>query len=65
MISLDQVTDKVFAPAPSVINRVDRKREIQLSANLANLSLGKFEEKFNPVIQELGRPPGYKFVAGG
>ncbi|TGE32973.1 efflux RND transporter permease subunit [Desulfosporosinus sp. Sb-LF] len=65
MISLDQVTDKVFAPAPSEISRSDRKREIQLSANLANLSLGKFEEKFNPVIQELGLPPGYKFVAGG
>jgi len=65
MISLDQVTDKVFAPAPSLINRAERKREIQLSANLANLSLGKFEEKFNPVIQELGLPPGYKFVAGG
>nr|WP_235838861.1 efflux RND transporter permease subunit [Desulfosporosinus metallidurans] len=65
MISLDQVTDKVFAPAPSEISRSDRKREIQLSANLANLSLGKFEEKFNPVIQELGLPPGYKLVAGG
>lgn len=65
MISLDQVTNKVFAPAPSEISRSDRKREIQLSANLANLSLGKFEEKFNPVIQELGLPPGYKFVAGG
>ncbi len=65
MISLDQVTNKVFAPAPSEISRTDRKREIQLSANLANLSLGKFEEKFNPVIQELGLPPGYKLVAGG
>lgn len=65
MISLDQVTEKVFAPAPSEIDRSDRQREIQLSANLANLSLGKFEEKFNPVIKTLDLPPGYKFVAGG
>lgn len=65
MISLDQVTNKVFAPAPSEISRSDRKREIQLSANLVKLSLGKFEEKFDPVIQELGLPPGYKLVAGG
>lgn len=65
MVSLDQVTEKVFAPAPSEITRTDRKKEIQLSANLANLSLGKFETKFNPVIQELGLPSGYKLVAGG
>ena len=65
MISLDQVTNKVFAPAPSEISRMDRKREIQLSANLVKLSLGVFEKKFDPVIQELGLPPGYKLVAGG
>ncbi|MHB1651864.1 MAG: efflux RND transporter permease subunit [Desulfitobacteriaceae bacterium] len=65
MISLAQVTGRVFAPAPSEITRSDRMKEIQLSANLANLSLGKFQTQFATAAKGLGLPAGYKLIARG
>lgn len=65
LISLAQVTDKVFAPAPSEISRSDRMKEIQISANLQGTSLGEFQKKFNEAVKEIDLPSGYKFVARG
>lgn len=66
MIPLSQVTETVFSGAPNEISRYDRTREITLSANLENTSLGEFEKEFmKRVEQELEMPEGYRIYAGG
>ncbi|MGQ9532879.1 MAG: efflux RND transporter permease subunit [Desulfotomaculales bacterium] len=66
MVGLDQVTRRVFATAPSQIQRFDRQKEIVLSANLEGISLGEFNAAFfKRQAQELPLPPGYRIYAGG
>jgi multidrug efflux pump subunit AcrB len=66
MVPLSQVTETVFSSAPNEISRYDRTREITLSANLENTSLGEFEREFmKRVEQELEMPEGYRLYASG
>lgn len=65
-IALSQVTEQFYATAPSQIRRFDRSKEIELSANLDGLSLGKFNQIFTErVNNEMQLPPGYSLTASG
>ncbi|GAB4260678.1 efflux RND transporter permease subunit [Thermincola ferriacetica] len=66
LISLDQVTNKVFATSSSTINRYDKAREIQVSANLVGISQGDFNNLFmEKVNKELGQIRGVSISVGG
>lgn len=65
-IPLSQVTETVLSTAPGEIHRSDRTREITLTANLENISLGQFQNAFMARINnELKLPNGYQIKAGG
>lgn len=67
MISLDQVTKKVFTTASSTINRYDKTRKITLTANnTSDVSSGKINTEFNnKLTKELAPPNGVTISAGG
>jgi len=66
MISLSQVSQRVFSTSPSELRRYDKQREIELSCNLMEgASMGDFNSAFSrQVAQELKLPPGYSLAAG-
>ena len=66
MIALSQVTATDFSTSPSEILRFDRSKEITLSANLEDISLGEFNKAFLARVEkELEMPQGYRIYAGG
>lgn len=66
MIPIDQVTKKVFTTSASTINRYDKEREIQLTANYVGVAQGAFNTAFNNKLKsEAPTPKGIKFVTGG
>lgn len=65
LVPLSQVTATVYATTPSQINRYDRQRDIQLTANLAGTSLGEFNQSFFARLKQLELPPGYSAGAVG
>jgi hydrophobe/amphiphile efflux-1 (HAE1) family protein len=65
-VSLDQVTKQVLTTSPTTIQRYDKAREIQLSANLVGLSIGEFNKIFNDKLaNELKMPMGVSQAASG
>lgn len=66
MVPIDQVTKKVFTTSSSTINRYDKEREIQLTANYVGVAQGTFNTAFNNKIKsEAPVPSGVKLTAGG
>lgn len=67
MIPIEQVTKKVFTTASSTINRYDKAREIQLTANnTLDVSSGTINMEFNnKLTKELAPPNGVTISAGG
>ncbi|WPC39455.1 efflux RND transporter permease subunit [Clostridium sp. JS66] len=66
MIPIDQVTRKVFSTSSSTINRYDKEREIQLSANYAQVAQSDFTKAFsNKLKSEAPTPKDIKLSAGG
>jgi len=65
LVPLSQVTDQVFTTSASTINRHNKEREIQISANVAGISVGDFEKSFLKAVQEIGVPDGVRLTAGG
>ncbi|MCT8975286.1 efflux RND transporter permease subunit [Clostridium sp. CX1] len=66
MIAIDQVTKKVFTTSSSTINRYDKEREIQLTANYAHVEQSDFTKAFNNKLKsEAPTPNGIKLSAGG
>lgn len=66
MIPISQVTKKVFTTSSSTINRYDKQREIQLTANYAGVSQSKFNNAFNKKLKtEAALPNGIEVTSGG
>ena len=66
LIPLGQVTKKVFSTSSAKINRYDKEREIQISANLDGISQGDFDKTFMSKLKnELGIPKDISVSIGG
>ena len=66
MVSINQVTKKVFTTSASTINRYDKAREIQLSGNFEGMSQGVFTSSFNANLKkDAPLPNGITMGAGG
>lgn len=66
LVPLEQVTDKVFATSSSTVNRYDKAREIQISANVTGISVGDFDRMFlSKLNSEVGIPKGVNISSGG
>ncbi|EGW36009.1 efflux RND transporter permease subunit [Desulfosporosinus sp. OT] len=66
LIPLDQVTKQVFTTGSTTINRYDKEREIQVTANLVGVSTGSFNTMFNERLNsEENMPAGVSQTAAG
>ena len=57
LVPLDQVTKTVFSTGSTTINRYDKEREIQVSANLVGVSTGTFNTMFNNELNSKVKMP--------
>ncbi|WP_407309744.1 efflux RND transporter permease subunit [Desulfosporosinus sp. SB140] len=65
-VPLYQVTKKVLSTSHSSINRYDRLREIELSANLDGVAAGDFSNKYTALLQkDPDLPQGVSVEVGG
>ena len=66
LIPLSQVTKKVFSTSSATINRYDKVREIQISANLEGISGTDFNKIFmNKLNNDIGIPENISVSVGG
>lgn len=66
MVPLDQVTKKVFSISSTSINRYDKARSIQISANVEGISADALTKEFNKKLEaEAKMPAGVKRSTGG
>ncbi|OOO28589.1 efflux RND transporter permease subunit [Agrobacterium sp. YIC 4121] len=65
MVRLDQVADIGIMPAPAEIRRIDNRREILVSANIAGRTLGEVTETLQGLTAGLDLPNGYRIRFGG
>ncbi len=65
LVPLAQVTDLVFMTSDSTINRFDKEREIQISANVVGITPGDFDKAFHNAVKEFGIPEGISLTADG
>ncbi|MEM5817295.1 MAG: efflux RND transporter permease subunit, partial [Desulfitobacterium hafniense] len=65
LVPLTQVTEPVFTTSAATINRYDKEREIQISANVLGVSSGDFEKAFKQELAKTGIPDGIRVTAGG
>ena len=65
IIRLDQVASVVASEGPGEINREDRDRAVNVSANLDGIPLGDANPKVQAAIDSLDLPLGYRAGTGG
>ncbi|SHI21503.1 efflux RND transporter permease subunit [Desulfosporosinus lacus] len=66
MVPLDQVTKQVFATGSTTINRYDKAREIQVTANVFGVATGDFNTQIKAALEnETKMPTGVNQVSGG
>lgn len=65
MVPLSQVTELAYATGPSEIRRLDREKEIRLTASLAGTSLGDYNSALFRELAKQELATGYSFVAQG
>ncbi|MPM38012.1 Multidrug resistance protein MdtC [bioreactor metagenome] len=65
LIPLSQVAEWNYTTSPAEINRYDRQKEIRLTANLENTTLGDFNNHFFSSINDFQMPVGYQVSAAG
>ncbi len=65
LIPLSQVANWKYTTSPAEITRYDRQKEIRLTANLVNTTLGDFDNQFYPSILDIPMPAGYQVGAAG
>jgi multidrug efflux pump subunit AcrB len=65
MVPLSQVTETVYATSPSEIRRYDREKQITISANLRDTTLGDFNKLLSNELAKVKLPAGYKILATG
>jgi len=63
LVSLDQVTKKVFSTTPASIKRYDKARCINLEANVVGAAAGDFSNKYLEVLQK-DAPKGVAIATG-
>ena len=64
-VPLAQVGSLLSTTGPSAINRYDRLRQVTVSADLTNRTLGDVSGDIRTGLARLSLPPGYKFVEAG
>ncbi|AQS63581.1 Multidrug resistance protein MdtB [Rhizobium rhizogenes] len=65
MVHLDQVAEIGTVPAPAEIRRIDNRREVLVSANIAGRSLGEVMETVRNLTAARDLPDGYRIRFGG
>jgi HAE1 family hydrophobic/amphiphilic exporter-1 len=65
MVPLHQVTDTVYSTSPSEIRRYNGEKQITISANLRDVTLGDFNKQWQGELGKIALPAGYKFVTTG
>lgn len=65
LVPLTQVTNQVFMTSASTINRFDKEREIQISANVVGVTPGDFSKAFQKAVKDIGIPEGVSLTASG
>ncbi|EHQ91156.1 efflux RND transporter permease subunit [Desulfosporosinus youngiae] len=65
LVPLTQVTNQEFTTSAAMINRYDKEREIQVTANVIGTSSGDFEKAFKAEVENIGIPEGISLTAGG
>ncbi len=65
LVTLDQVTDIESATSPSAVKRRDRQRQVTITANLYERTLGEVMPELQAKFDKLDLPSGYGFKFGG
>src|SRR5919198_2086982 len=65
LVRVSDVADVVAGSGPATIERMNRQRQIIVSANMANRSLGDAVADIRAGLAKLPRPAGTSFVFGG
>lgn len=65
MVRLDQVAEIGTAPAPAEIRRIDNRREVLVSANIAGRTLGDVTNALQSLTAARDLPDGYRIRFGG
>lgn len=64
-VSLREVTDLEQSFTPTTIERLDRQRQIAITANVLGRSLGEVIDDMQGRLDKLPKPPGYSFKFAG
>lgn len=64
-VYLAQVTTRETASTPATVERLDRERQITISANVVGRSLGDVTNDLQARLDELPKKPGYTFRFAG
>jgi multidrug efflux pump subunit AcrB len=65
LVPITQVTDQVFTTSATTINRFNKEREIQISANVVGVTPGEFDNAFQKAVEKISIPEGVSFTASG
>lgn len=65
LVPLSQVASLEYTTSPAEITRYDRRKEIRLTANLENTSLGEFESTFYEQFDEASLPGDVRLGGAG
>jgi HAE1 family hydrophobic/amphiphilic exporter-1 len=65
LVKLSDLTTMVEELGPATVERMDRQRQIIISANVLGRSLGEVASEIEKKLASLEKPPGYSFVFGG
>ncbi|MGP4688197.1 efflux RND transporter permease subunit [Agrobacterium pusense] len=65
MVRLDQVSEINVVPAPAEIRRIDNRREVLVTANIAGRTLGDLTEALQNLTAHRDLPDGYRIRFGG
>ncbi|MEJ1176008.1 efflux RND transporter permease subunit [Agrobacterium sp. CMT1] len=65
MVRLDQVAEINVVPAPAEIRRIDNRREVLVTADIAGLTLGDLTEALQNLTAHRDLPDGYRIRFGG
>jgi hydrophobic/amphiphilic exporter-1 (mainly G- bacteria), HAE1 family len=62
---LDNVATLIEAKGPSQIDRINRQRQVTITADLQGVPIGTAIEETNKIVKDLNLPVGYKTVLQG
>lgn len=65
LVKVADVATLVEHSGPATIERMDRQRQITISANVIGRSLGEVSSDIEKALNAMDKPPGYTFEFGG